>query len=117
MTFAVIGPSSFGATPAGAATISAAATTATRIARAPAAGAAHPQVPLRGPRGRPTAQKLMSVSPSWIHFNYYNTTTTTTTTATMTPQHSLHYYYILQEGGRHANECYDLPAQTSAPHL
>lgn len=41
MTFAVIGPSSFGATPAGAATISAAATTATRIARAPAAGAAH----------------------------------------------------------------------------
>ena len=41
-------------------------------------------------------------------------TTTTTTTATMTPQHSLHYYYILQEGGRHANECYDVPAQTSA---
>ena len=45
-----------------------------------------------------------------------STTTNTTTTTTMaTRRHTLHYYYyILQEGGRHANECYDLPTQTSA---
>ena len=70
---------------------------------------------------------LRTASTADYHYNCTTPTTPTTNTLHLLPLqllltpplllswrlHSLHYY-ILQEGGRHANECYDLPTQTSA---
>ena len=52
-----------------------------------------------------SSQLPLRLQGAYYHFKYYHH-----------HYYSLQCYYILQGGGRHANECYqyDLPTQTSA---